>query len=229
VPILTLIAMCASIAIAQEAKRLSFSRLPFCPPQTCLYYAGDFDSHSSNANGLFNANSSGIGEGQVWVGVKPTENVTVTGATFNECMAMGVETGVNPTPFEVQVGIKPGHAGKTVCRAHGTATAKSYQFDQICDQASFTIKKLSSSCKLSRNKTYFINLLPTYNDNNYGFLSDVEDKPAQNHVGWKNLWDESYFNSVSFGETYEPAWGSGGACSGLGCDAFSIALTGARR
>jgi hypothetical protein len=218
-----------SLARAQDSKVGPRSSPPFCPPQTCLYYAGDFDSHNSNANGLFNANSSGIGEGQVWVGVKPTADVTVTGATFNQCMAMGVETGVNPTPFEVRAGVKPGQAGKTVCRTHGTAIARSYQFSQICDQASFTIKKLSKSCKLSKNKTYFVNMLPTYNDHNYGFLSDVEDKPAQNHTGWKNLWDDSYFNSVSFGENYEPTWGSGGACNGIGCDAFSIALTGTRR
>ena len=32
---------------------------PFCPPKTCLYYAGDFDSNDSNANGLFNADDTG--------------------------------------------------------------------------------------------------------------------------------------------------------------------------
>jgi hypothetical protein len=44
-------------------------RLPFCPPKTCLYYAGDWESSDSNANGLFNSNDTAAGlEGQVWVG-----------------------------------------------------------------------------------------------------------------------------------------------------------------
>ena len=48
------------------------SDLPFCPPKTCLYYAGDFDSTDTNANGLFNSNDSNDGLiGWTWVGVKP--------------------------------------------------------------------------------------------------------------------------------------------------------------
>jgi hypothetical protein len=50
----------------------SSKSLPFCPPKTCLYYAGDFNSADSNANGLLNGfvPNSSVG-GEVWVGVKP--------------------------------------------------------------------------------------------------------------------------------------------------------------
>ncbi len=45
----------ASIQTAMEpAMTESSTNLPFCPPRTCLYYAGDFDSTDSNADGLFN-------------------------------------------------------------------------------------------------------------------------------------------------------------------------------
>lgn len=202
--------------------------LPFCPPKTCLYYAGDFDSKNSNSNALYNSDSSGAGAGQVWVAVKPFRDVTVTGGTFNECPLSG-KVGVNPTPFEVQIGISPGHAGKTVCRTSGQAVTRFYESSDVCNQVSYTIHKLSRSCRLKKNKVYFVNLLPTYNDNNHAFLADVEDKPASNHRGWKNLWDDSYFNSLTFGANYEPTWGSGGACGGIGCDAFSIALTGVQK
>jgi hypothetical protein len=213
---------------AQQASGPRVS-LPFCPPKTCLYYAGDFNSNDSNANGLYNANSTAFGEGEAWVGVKPSSNVTITGATFNECQPTSDRMGVNPTPFAVRVGIRPAQSGKLVCQTNGTATQKGYESSDACNQVSYTIKKLSKSCKLTKNRIYFINLLPTFDSTDFAYVTDVEDKPPQNHVGWKNLLDDTYFNSVTFGADYEPAWGSNGACGGIGCDAFSIALTGTRR
>lgn len=196
---------------------------PFCPRQTCLYYAGDFDY--TEGNGLLNANSGTGTVGQVWVGVKPARDAVVTGATFNECMTTG-QVGTNPTPFEVRVGIRPGQAGKAVCTTSGTATIAVYEESQGCFQWSYTIKKLTKSCNLRKNAVYFVNLLPTYNDGSFGYVTDVEDKPAPNHHGWRNILDASYFNSADFGANYEPTWGSSGACDGYGCDLFSIALTG---
>jgi hypothetical protein len=199
---------------------------PFCQPGKCLYYAGDFDSNNSSANALYNSNSLGSGEGEVWVGVRPTHNVTVTGATFNQCMALNEGVGVNPTPFSIQSGISAGHAGKTVCSSKGQAILNYYETSDVCDQVSYRIAKLAKSCKLEKGKTYYVNLLPIYNDSNFGAVTDVEDKPAPNHQGWKNVIDDSYFNSSTFGYVYAPVWGSGGVCRGVGCDAFSIALTG---
>jgi hypothetical protein len=212
------------------AQRVSGPRgnLPFCPPQSCLYYAGDLDTRNPNTNALYNANSNSQGEGQVWVGVKPSADATVTGATFNECEVLNSGVGVNPTPFAVQAGIKPGHAGQTVCQTHGTATAKYYDTSDYCNQLSFTIAKLARSCHLKKNRIYFVNMLPTFTED-AAYLTDVEDKPAPNHYGWKTVWDDSYFNSATFGETYQPTWGQGQGCGGIGCDAFSIALTGTRR
>src|SRR5277367_5174189 len=132
-------------------KHLSYEAR-FCPPKTCLYYAGDFNSTDSDANALFNADDTGAGlEGQVWVGVKPDRDVTVTGATFVEFLVeFGV--GTNPTPFAVQVGIKLGQAGRTVCSTSGNATAKLYQDYQDDMTWAYTIKKLSKPCKLKKGK-----------------------------------------------------------------------------
>jgi opacity protein-like surface antigen len=85
----------------RPAMTTTSSDLPFCPKKTCLYYAGDFDSTDSNANGLYNANDTGV-LGQVWVGVKPTKAAIVTGATFNQFFTAGF-VGTNPTPFQTRI------------------------------------------------------------------------------------------------------------------------------
>jgi hypothetical protein len=196
----------------------------FCPNKsTCLYYAGDFDSSASDANGLFNANDTGGGlEGEVWVGVKPTENATVTGSTFNQFF-VDAGVGTNPTPFAVQVGITVGNAGKTVCSTSGTANETVYgEGDFGLTQYSYTVKKFSKSCKFKKGTLYFVNLLPTFSDN-YGYVVNVSGK-AKNHRGWPNQRNQCFFNGAAFGVTY-------GTCDsqGVGSDGFavlSIALTG---
>ena len=201
---------------------------PFCKGTSCLYYAGDFDSSASGANGLFNANYTGASEeGQVWVGVRPKGAHTVTGSTFNEFLSAGF-TGTQPTPFQTQVGIKAGIAGRTVCNTSGTATIAVYgEGDFGFTQYSYTVKKLAKACAMRagiKGPTY-VNMVPT-SANGYGYLVDVQDANPVNHYGWKNNVDNSYFNGPVFGATYEATWGSSGACGGTGCDEFSIALTG---
>jgi hypothetical protein len=195
-------------------------RLPFCPPKTCLYYAGDWESSDSNANGLFNSNDTAAGlEGQVWVGVKPNRNVTVTGATFNEFFTSGF-TLTNPTQFAVQVGIKPGQPGKTICSTSGNAKLKVYgEGDVDVIQYSLTVAKFSKSCRLRKDKVYYVNLLPT-SSNGYGYVTNVEDKKPKNHYGWRNDLDDCYFNGAAFNADYV-------TCNSQGAfDELSIALTG---
>ncbi len=193
---------------------------PFCPPKTCLYYAGDYNSANLNADDLFNWDyNDGQLEGQVWVGVKPNRDAIVTGATFVE-FQFGALPIVNPTPFAVQVGIKPGQAGKTVCNTSGTATATGYQeFFGTDPDFAITIKNLSQPCKLKKGRVYYVNLLPTSN-NGYGYVVNVEDAKPKNHHGWKNHLNDCYFNAAVFGLNYV-------TCNSQGSfSEFSIALTG---
>jgi hypothetical protein len=193
---------------------------PFCVPGNCLYYAGDFDSTDSDANGLFNSNDTGADlEGQVWVGVKPNRDVIVTGATFNQFFTSGYAL-TNPVPFVVQVGIKPRQPGKTICSTSGNGTLTVYgEGDGGPEQYSVTVAKFSKSCRLERDKVYYVNLLPT-SSNGYGFVTNVEDKKPKNHYGWKNDLDDCYFNGAAFGADYV-------TCNSQGAfDELSIALTG---
>ncbi len=204
-------------AIAQDSSY----EPPFCPPKTCLYYAGDFESTYQYANGLFNSNyTAGQLVGQAWVGVRPDQDVTVTGATFVEFV--NFSDLINPTPFAVQVGIKPGQAGKTVCSTSGIATLSIYQWSDLLDTWSITIKKLSKSCKLKKGKVYYVNLLPTGdNGAGLGYVANVPPKPL-NHHGWKNDVNDCYWNGTGFGNNDNYV-----TCDSQGSfSEFSIALTG---
>ncbi len=196
---------------------------PFCRRKVCLYYAGDFDSSWTGANGLFNANDPDAGlEGQVWVGVKPDHDATVTGVTFVEWLTSGF-TDTEPTPFAVQVGIKPGQAGKTVCGESGNATIRVYgESDGGPLGYSYRIKKLSQPCHLRKNHVYYVNLLPS-SDDGYGYLQNLPPEGAPNHHGWKTDLNDCYFNGPVFGSDYV-------TCNSQGTfPAFSIALTGKER
>ncbi len=206
-----------------SVKQLILPPWPFCKT-SCLYYAGDFDSTDSSANGLFNANDSAAGlNGATWVGVKPPKAATVTGATFNEFFTSGF-SGTNPAPFQTQVGITAGNAGKTVCNTSGNATLKVYgESDFGLVQYSFTVAKLKKSCKISApTKKYpstYVNLQPQ-SSNGYGYTVNVEDAKPKGHHGWKNDLDDCYFNGAAFGATWV-------SCSTQGTfDELSIALTG---
>ena len=211
---------------ANEPAAHSNGKLPFCPPKTCLYYSGDFDSNNPHSNGLFNLGNGG-GFWEVFVGVKPTESVVVTGATFNE-LSSNSQVGLNSTPFGVNVNMSSGNGGTFWCSTHGTVTMAAYGESYYgYTQYSYTIKKLSKACKLKKGTVYFVTLVPEYTDGStIAYLLDVEDKPAPNHRGWKNVLDDSFYLAPAFGAEYEPTWGNSGACNGIGCDGFSIALTG---
>ncbi len=193
---------------------------PFCQPSSCLYYAGDFESSWSGANGLFNANDAGSGDlAQVWVGVRPTEDARVTGATFVQSLSDGY-VGVNPTWFTVQVGIKPGQVGTTVCSTSGNPTYSEYGNNGGYTY-SYTISRLSKPCKLNKGTVYYVNLLPTSADG-LGSVLNVQPKSPPNHHGWKNDPNDCYFNGVMGGDNYNYV-----PCDRLGTfPEFSIALTG---
>ncbi len=223
------VVLLVSLSAARNNAAASQTKLPFCPPKSCLYYSGDFDASNPAANGLANVNSLQVGVAQAWVAVKPTRNVTVTGVTFNEAFTTNL-AGTNPTPFQINTGMSYGNGGQKFCTSQGTVTVRPYGSPALgLVQYSFTVKRLTPACKLKKGTVYYLNLLPTYNDYNYGYLLDVEDQPAPNHRGWPNVWDDSYFLGLGGDINYWPTWGNNGVCGGLGCDLFSFALTGTKQ
>jgi hypothetical protein len=200
----------------------------FCPPDTCLYYAGDYDTISPNWNGLFDIDNPGIGisDAEVWVGVKPTKSATITGVSGN-FGTNNAYIGTNPTPVRIRTGLSTGHAGKLVCRSGGVAVVQWYGGGNVeLDFLNYYIQKLSKPCRVKAGKIYYVTMQPQYGDGEtIGYLWD-DDGAHANKLGWPEIADHSYFNSSSFGVNFEPTWGNGGACGGIGCSGFSISLTG---
>jgi len=205
--------------------------VPFCPKATCLYYAGDFDSTNSLADGLLNVVNPGIGidspGAQVFQGVKPSANATITGSGL-EWLSTNINVGTNPTPFTIHTGMKTGSAGKVVCNTSGTAVAAAYgENDFGFTSGYYSVKKLKKSCKVSKGKTYYVNLTPSYDDTStFGYESDVEDAKPTNHKGWKNLKDNAFFNYAAGSVSYEGTQAYCQSVGAPGCDLFAVALTG---
>ncbi len=190
-----------------------------------MYYAGDFDSANSNANGLANGLYRDAGlESWVWVGVKPPKAVIVTGITFNQFFTSEF-VGTNPTPFQTMTNIVPGAGGTVVCNTTGNATLKQYgESDFGLVQYSYTVKKLAKACVIAKpskkTPSTYVNLLPT-SFTGYGYAVNVEDAQPKNHRGWKNDLDDCYLNIPD-----GIGWAS---CDSQGTfDEISIALTGKR-
>jgi hypothetical protein len=164
----------------------------------------------------------------VWVGVKPTKDAVITGASGNY-NTNATAIGINPTPFAVRAGVSTGNGGKLVCSSHGNAILHNGPQCFEGNNFNYYIARLSRACHLKARKTYYVDLTPQYNDGTtIGYLWDDDGQHA-NKRGWPEITDKSYFNSSSFGVAYEPTWGSSGACGGIGCSGFSISLTGKQR
>ena len=198
----------------------------YCKP--CYFYAGDFDSTNSNANGLANENDQLVADSHIYSPFKvSTKGVSVTGLFVNSLDTAGV---IDPTaPWSISKGVKLGVAGKVV--AHGTAKST----DVATGRSGFGLTEYTHLVKFKAHVlkagTYWENVTPqcikgSCSSSRY-FESDEEDDPKPlNHVGAKNILDNSFWNSITFGTNYVATWGSTGGCGGIGCDMFSAGVLG---
>ena len=202
---------------------------PFCKGTSCLYYSGDFDPSNSAENGSCAINNTGLGDDcSLFEAVKSPKAAKVTGGTVTILLENTV-VGTNPTPFTVYTGVASGVSGHVYCTSGGTAVVAVYgQPGFGITQYSYSIKKLTKACSFKAGKKYHVVLQPTYNDSStWGFVPDVQDKPATNHHGWKNISDDDFITYPQLGyNTPTPVYGSSGTCGGIGCDVLTLALTG---
>jgi len=204
----------------------------YCKP--CLFYTGDFNSSWSNANGLFNADDSPLGITAYVYGaftVPKGKTWTITKLFIN---TLSNASAVDPTvTWDIRKGVTSGSSGTDVATGTGkeswAATGRSgFGYTEYTDTA--TLKK---SAKIKAG-TYFLNVWTSCTTSSCNgdlfYESDQEDQPGTNQYppGKKGEqpWDDSYFNSTSFGYSWDPTWGSSGACGGVGCDQFSMGAVG---
>jgi len=208
----------------------------FCPKKTCLFYSGDDDTTNSNNNGLFDFENAGIGitDAQVFNNYTTGSNkkgYTVQGTSGNY-FTNTTSIGTNPTPVQFRTGVSAGNAGTQVCTSTtgGTAVNKAYGNNNFgLTSVNYWVKKLNKPCIVKPKKNYWYWLGPQYNDSStIGYLED-DDGAKANHggfPGFKEVQNNSFFNSSSFGVTFENTSGSSGACGGIGCAGFSESING---
>ncbi|HWY56088.1 MAG TPA: hypothetical protein VNZ03_16600 [Terriglobales bacterium] len=199
----------------------------YCKP--CYFYAGDMDPNNSNNNGLANEEDQLVADSHIYSPFKvKAVGAHVSGLFVNSLDTVGAID--NPTPWSISKGVKVGVAGHVV--AHGTATST----DTPTGRSAFGLTEYTHLVKFHakalKGGTYFENVTPVcLTGSSCGsaryFESDEEDDPAPlNHVGSKNILDDSFWNSTSFGQNYSATWGSSGGCGGIGCDMFSAGVLG---
>lgn len=182
----------------------------YCKP--CLFYAGDFDSNASDANGLANEVDVIVSTGAAVYTpfiVPKGKTWTVTGLFTNNFLSAPT---IDPktSPYEIRKGIPKagGNGGKLVC--HGTRPATLANVG-TCFPTYATIVKNIKGCRLPAGK-YWMSVVPYCTNPNdstctngwRGFLAN--DDGAMNYrFGPLEPANDSFFNSAFFGALWVPS------------------------
>jgi hypothetical protein len=184
----------------------------YCKP--CLFYAGDFDSNASDANGLANEVDVIVSTGATTYTpfiVPKGKTWTVTGLFTVNFMSLS-HLDPDTVPYEVRKDIPKagGNGGHLIC--HGKRTATVIESGN-CDNGFgydcwAVIANNIKGCRLPSGK-YWLSVVPyctttgTCND----FRAFVaNDDGAMNHrFGPLEPANDSFFNSVYFGAVWEPS------------------------
>jgi len=208
----------------------------YCKP--CIFYTGDFNSSSSNANGLFDAVGGALGSSgsaYVYGGMTVPKGKTwsITALIAN---ILSDSSGIDSTTtWDIRKGISNGSGGTDVKTGKGKtswATTGRSGFGYT----EYTLKvALKPTLKLKAG-TYFMNAVVscltsscTEGSSGLFYESDQESQPGINQYGANQPWDNSWDESSTFGVNWAPTWGSSGACGGIGCDQFSMAVQGTQK
>ena len=186
----------------------------FCKP--CLFYAGDFDSNASDANGLANELDLIISTGAAVYApfiVPKGKTWTVTGLFTNNFLWSQVLDPVT-IPYEIRKGVPAagGNGGTLVCHGKKPATLTDTHTNGVLDIIIYATKiEHIKGCKLPAGK-YWMSVIPYCNNRNDSSCAnsyrgfEVNDDGAMAHrVGRLEPANNSFFNSVFFGAVWAPS------------------------
>lgn len=215
------------------------------PAAACLFYGGDFlydPLYSPISNALANENTllvSGTPYGAAtWVPFTVPAGKTweVKGLFTNNLSSYGVlDQGTEPLSvayWSINEEMFAGNAGIVI--DSGTSPATSTPTGRAAfDLSEYTIQVTGLSITLTPG-TYWLCVVPICSNEanpfcgGVFFQTDVEyvNSAPTNAYGPAEPVDAAYFDSPSFGQSFDPANGLVGACAGSGCDAFSAGVLG---
>ncbi|HTE90991.1 MAG TPA: hypothetical protein VK639_18685 [Terriglobales bacterium] len=205
------------------------------PGATCLFYGGDLDPNSPNANGLANENDLIVSDARTYTPfvVQAGRIWTVTGALGNHLSTVTV---IDPAQakWEIRTGVSSGNGG--VLLSSGTGSADYLATGRSAfGLTEYTVRVPISPPVVLTSGTYWVTVVPQCtnpNDSQCGsaryFLSDVTSSSAPNAKGLEPG-NDSFFDSPYFGFTFYPTWGPSGVCGGVGCNGFSAGVMGTKQ
>jgi hypothetical protein len=233
---------------ASSAAKTSSAASAKCgnPAAACLFYGGDFLNNPEYpptlANGLANENTElvpGSPYGAaIWIPftVPAGETWDVTGLFTNNLSTYGVlDQGTAPTAvafWSINEEVFAGNAGTVV--DSGTSPATSTPTGRAAFALTeYSVEVTGLSVTLTPG-TYWLTVVPICTNaadpycSGIFFTADVEyiNTASVNAYGPAEPIDAAYFDSPTFGSTFEPTYGPVGACGGDGCDAFSAGVLG---
>jgi len=222
--------MCALAAAQDTAPNSKVPAPPFfCKP--CLWYSGDFNVNNPSANVLTNEKDLLVSQSAIYVPfrVPKGERWKVTGV-FGIVLATVNVIDPAQADWSLSKGMSTGHAGKVIASGTSTATTTVLGCNGIFDFYCLGVLVKGLHVTLRAGK-YWLTVVPyctNQNDSQCGsaryFLADEEDDPKPlNHVGPKNILDDSFWNSTTFGANFELL---GPSVCGIGCDMFSAGVLG---
>jgi len=185
----------------------------YCKP--CLFYAGDFDSNASDANGLANEFDVTISSGAAVYApfIVPKGKTWRVLGLFTDNFMSTQTLDPATSPYEIRKGIPAagGSGGKLVC--HGTLPATAIPTGLM--GFGFNVYAVSvkgiRKCWLKEGK-YWASVVPfctNPNDsdctNGWRSFETNDDGAMANHVGKPEPANMSFFNSVFFGATWSPS------------------------
>jgi hypothetical protein len=204
----------AQTAVPGHPPRTNQTPPSYCKP--CLFYAGDFDSSASDANGLANEVDIVVSTGATTYApfiVPKGKTWTVTGLFTNNFMSGEV---VDPrmAPYEIRKGIPKsgGSGGQLVCHGRKPATLVTLA---ACQDFGFgcyaTIVNTIKGCRLRSGK-YWVSVVPHCTnphdpacENSYRAFVTNDDGAMKNRFGPLEPANDSFFNSIYFGAVWEPS------------------------
>jgi len=224
------LAMCALAAAQDTAPKSKVPAPPFfCKP--CLWYSGDFNPNNSKANGLTNEKDILVSQSAIYVPfrVPKGERWKVTGVFGIELSEIGV---IDPAQadWSFSKGVSTGNAGKLIASGTSPATVNVLGCNGgiSINCLGILVKGIHVTLKAGKYWLMVVPYCTNQNDSQCGsaryFLADEEDDPKPlNHVGPKNILDDSFWNSTTFGANFELL---GPSVCGIGCDMFSAGVLG---
>jgi hypothetical protein len=183
----------------------------YCKP--CLFYAGDFDSNASDANGLANEKDILISTGAatyVPFTVPAGQTWNVTGLfTLNFMTSTYLYPQTAPYEIRRDIPKSGGNGGHLVCHGKGTATVKD---PAICEDFGFqcydVIVSNIKGCRLRAGK-YWESVVPYCTNQNAcnswrAFITN-DDGSMAHRYGPLEPANDSFFNSAYYGAVWEPS------------------------